>query len=99
MWTFTPEILGGFSIIRLARGHPRAVRSRGPMIHRRFLPVYAFAAVLIGISMVTRLALLLRPDTALAGAAEILRVLAIGLGYDLAAAAYFCAPFALYLAL
>ena len=33
------------------------------MVPRRFFPLYAFAAVFIGLSMITRLALLLRPDT------------------------------------
>jgi phosphoglycerol transferase MdoB-like AlkP superfamily enzyme len=69
------------------------------MMNRRFLPLYAFAAILVAVSMATRIALLLRPDTVLQSAVEIPRIFAIGLAYDLAAAAYFCLPFALYLAL
>jgi len=70
------------------------------MFHPRFLPAYAYAAVLVAISTLTRVALLFRPDTALEGSgAELVRVFAVGLGFDLVAAAYFCLPLALYLAL
>ena len=70
------------------------------MIHRRFVPVYAYAAVLVALSMVTRIVLFARPDTILpASGWEILRIFAIGFGYDLIAAAYFCLPFAIYMAL
>jgi len=70
------------------------------MLHRRFIPLYAFAAVLVAVSTLTRIALLLRADTILPGSAgEIARVFATGLAFDAVAAAYFCLPFALYLTL
>ena len=70
------------------------------MLHRRFIPLYAFAAVFVAVSTLTRLALLLRADTILPGSAgEIARVFATGFAFDAVAAAYFCLPFALYLTL
>jgi phosphoglycerol transferase MdoB-like AlkP superfamily enzyme len=67
-------------------------------VHRRFLPLYAYAGVLVALSMITRLALLGRGDTALPPSAwEIARIFGVGLLYDFAFAAYFCLPFALYL--
>src|SRR4029079_11797306 len=93
MWIFTPEFYAPFP-----RRRGWSVELSGLRVPRRFFPLYAFAAVFIGLSMITRLALLLRPDTPLAGTGAILHVMAVGLGYDLAAAGYLCAPFALYLA-
>src|SRR5216110_3105793 len=69
------------------------------MIHRRFLPLYAYAAVVVLLSTATRMVLFLRPDTILpASAWEIVKIFGVGLGFDLVAAAYFCIPLALYLA-
>ena len=70
------------------------------MIHRRFFPLYAYAAVLVLLSMATRIVLLARPDTVLPGSAwEIVKIFGVGLGFDVVAAAYFCIPLAIYLAL
>ena len=70
------------------------------MIHRRFFPLYAYAAVLVLLSTATRVVLLARPDTVLqASAWEIVKIFGVGLGFDLVAAAYFCIPLAIYLAL
>src|SRR5262249_54612664 len=62
-------------------------------------PLYAYAAILVALSAATRLALLARPDTVLSGSAwEVVKVFVTGFGFDVAAAAYFCIPFAIYLA-
>jgi phosphoglycerol transferase MdoB-like AlkP superfamily enzyme len=68
------------------------------MTFRRFLPVFAAAALAILLASVTRLALFLRPDTVLP-AIEALRAFGIGLGYDLVFASYMGVPLALYLAI
>lgn len=66
----------------------------------RFLPVVALLAVLLGLSLITRAALWLHPDTQVAPtAAHLLQVFGLGLGFDLAAAAYFMIPLVIYLAL
>jgi hypothetical protein len=68
--------------------------------HRRFFPAYALAALLLAVSLVTRIALLLRPDVALAATPLALaHVFGIGMLFDVATAAYFTLPLALYLAL
>jgi phosphoglycerol transferase MdoB-like AlkP superfamily enzyme len=68
------------------------------MLHPRFFPVYAYAAILVVVSTTTRLALLARPDAVLASAGELPRIFGLGLLFDVAAAAYFCLPLAIYLA-
>ena len=66
----------------------------------RFAPAAALLALLLGLSLVTRIVLWLHPDTQVAASApHLLQVFAIGLGFDLAAAAYFLVPLVLYLAL
>ncbi len=71
-----------------------------PRSFRRYLPVAIFAAILLAFAFVTRVALLLRPDTAIdLSAATLAQIFGVGLFFDLAAAAYFCAPLVLYLAL
>src|SRR6516225_4289635 len=69
-------------------------------LHRRFTPLYVYAAVLVALSLITRIALLSRPDTVLPGSVfEVVRVFSVGFLYDVTFAAYFCLPFAVYLAL
>jgi phosphoglycerol transferase MdoB-like AlkP superfamily enzyme len=65
----------------------------------RLRPAFAAAAVFVAACTMTRIALALRPEVAQLGAADLLRSFAFGLGYDLAAAAYACTPFVLWLAL
>jgi phosphoglycerol transferase MdoB-like AlkP superfamily enzyme len=58
------------------------------------------AGIFVALSFVTRLALLLRPDTRVALAPlPLLHIFGVGLLFDLVTAAYFCLPLALYLAL
>ncbi len=65
----------------------------------RLIPVLWLAAILLGIALATRLALLARPEAfAATAASEWPRVFGYGLIFDTAAAAYFCLPLALYLA-
>ncbi|HUP29046.1 MAG TPA: sulfatase-like hydrolase/transferase, partial [Usitatibacter sp.] len=73
---------------------------RLPLVHPRFVPVYALGGMLVLVSLATRIVLLLRPDV-LPGvsAANLFQVFAFGLLFDLAAAAYFTLPWVLYLAL
>ena len=67
---------------------------------RRFLPLYVMAGIFVALSFVTRLALLLRPDTRVAlSPLPLLHIFGVGLLYDLVTAGYFCLPLALYLAL
>jgi phosphoglycerol transferase MdoB-like AlkP superfamily enzyme len=66
----------------------------------RFLPAAAVAALLLLLATLTRMALALRADLALAeGWGAYAQVFARGLMFDLAAAAYALAPLALWLAL
>src|SRR5258706_2264370 len=65
----------------------------------RFLPAAAAAGVFVGVSTLTRIALALRPDVSVAGAAELVRILALGLLFDVVAAAYVVLPLVLWLAL
>lgn len=65
----------------------------------RFLPAAAAAGVFVAVSTLTRIALALRPDVSVAGIAELARVLALGLLFDLVAAAYVVLPLVLWLAL
>jgi phosphoglycerol transferase MdoB-like AlkP superfamily enzyme len=65
----------------------------------RLRPAFTAAAVFVAACTLTRIALALRPEVAQLGAADLLRSFAFGLGYDLAAAAYACTPFVLWLAL
>ena len=76
------------------------ISSFGRKFSPRFLPVVALFAVLLGLSLVTRIALWLHPDTQVGpSASHLLQVFGVGLGFDLAAAAYFMIPMVLYLAL
>ena len=69
------------------------------MFSRRFLPLYAYAALLICLSTVLRVILALRPDTHFAAPlSEIPIAFATGLAFDVVTASYFCLPLALYLA-
>jgi phosphoglycerol transferase MdoB-like AlkP superfamily enzyme len=63
------------------------------------MPALQAALFLVVVSTATRLALALRPEVAVGGAADWLRVFAYGLGFDLLAACYLLAPVALWLAL
>jgi phosphoglycerol transferase MdoB-like AlkP superfamily enzyme len=66
----------------------------------RFTPVFLVAATFVAVSAVTRLALALRPDLALAGGpADWARIFAYGLAFDLVAACHVAAPMVLWLAL
>jgi phosphoglycerol transferase MdoB-like AlkP superfamily enzyme len=65
----------------------------------RLLPALAAAGVFVAVSTLTRAALALRPEVAQLDALELARSFALGLGYDLAAAAYAITPFVLWLAL
>src|SRR6185369_1988933 len=65
----------------------------------RLLPAAAAAGLLIVVSTLTRIALALRPETAALPAGELLRSFALGVAFDLVAAAYLLTPFVLWLAL
>jgi phosphoglycerol transferase MdoB-like AlkP superfamily enzyme len=68
--------------------------------NRRFFPLYALVGVLLLLSLITRVALLLRPDTPVPLTLKnLLEAFGFGLFFDLIAAAYFCLPLALFLAL
>lgn len=70
------------------------------IISPRFLPVAALLAILLGLSLLTRIVLWLHPATQVAPTApRLLQIFGLGLGFDLAAAAYFIIPMVLYLAL
>jgi phosphoglycerol transferase MdoB-like AlkP superfamily enzyme len=66
---------------------------------QRFLPALLVLGAFIAVSTATRFALALRPDVALAGAADWLRVVGYGFLFDVVAGAYVTAPMALWLAL
>lgn len=69
------------------------------VLSARLAPVVALAAILVGLSFLTRLALWMHADTAVPPVpTSLIHILGVGLGFDLAAVAYFCAPLALYLA-
>ena len=65
----------------------------------RLVPAFLAAAAFIGVSTLTRLALALRPDVALAGPLDWVRVFGLGLAFDLVAACYIALPIVLWLAL
>jgi len=65
----------------------------------RLLPAAAAGGVFVVVSMLTRIALALRPDVSVGGAAELARIVALGPVFDLAAAAFVVAPLVLWLAL
>lgn len=66
----------------------------------RVLPAAALAALLVALATLTRLALALRSDVAVAdGLADYARAFALGLMFDFAAAAYAATPLVLWLAL
>lgn len=66
----------------------------------RLFPVLALSAVLVGISLATRIALLARPDSVLpAGVFPLFEIFGLGFGFDLFTAVYFATPFVLWLAL
>jgi phosphoglycerol transferase MdoB-like AlkP superfamily enzyme len=68
-------------------------------ISPRFLPLLLAAAILILVSTATRLILAMRPEVAVGGFADWIRVFGTGLTFDLIAACYMLAPLALWLAL
>jgi phosphoglycerol transferase MdoB-like AlkP superfamily enzyme len=72
---------------------------RFPASVARFLPALAAAGVFVAVCTLTRIALALRPEAGMLVAGELARSFAIGLGFDLVAAAYAVTPFALWLAL
>ena len=65
----------------------------------RLLPALAAAAILVAVSTLTRAILALRPESAALDVGDLVRAFALGLGFDLAAAAYALTPFVLWLAL
>jgi len=65
----------------------------------RPLPALAAASVFVAVSTCTRIALALRPEVAALDAGELFRGFAYGFGFDLIAAAYALAPFAVCLLL
>lgn len=66
----------------------------------RLFPVLALSAVLVGISLATRIALLSRPDSVLpGGVSPLFEIFGLGFGFDLFTAVYFSTPFVLWLAL
>lgn len=71
----------------------------GP-VPRRYLPAFVLAGLFLLVALATRVALwVLARDSVPVEAAVLLQVFAFGLFFDLVAAAYFCAPLVLYLAL
>jgi len=64
----------------------------------RLLPALVAAAMFVAVCTLTRIALAVRPDTALPGA-DLARSFALGFGFDLVAAAYAVTPLVLWLAL
>ncbi|HEX6267938.1 MAG TPA: LTA synthase family protein [Burkholderiales bacterium] len=68
------------------------------ILRSRFAPAWLVAGVLVAVSGATRLLLLLREDVVV-GAADWVRIFAVGLGFDLVAACYVTAPMVLWLAL
>lgn len=69
-------------------------------VRARFLPVFALVAVLVSVSTLTRLVLWAHAGTQVPPTlGHLAQVFGIGLGFDLAAAAYFCVPLVLYLTL
>jgi len=70
------------------------------LLPTRLLPAAALAALLVALATLTRLALAMRPDVAVAhGLLDYPRAFALGLMFDVAAAAYAVAPLVLWLAL
>ena len=66
----------------------------------RFAPVLALYLLTIGVAFLTRVVLLLRPDVQIdGGLADIVRIFAFGLYYDIAVASYASLPFVLWLVL
>jgi phosphoglycerol transferase MdoB-like AlkP superfamily enzyme len=65
----------------------------------RLRPALAALAVFIAMCTLTRAALLFRPEVAALPVSDLLRSFFLGLGFDLAAAAYLLTPFVLWLAL
>jgi len=65
----------------------------------RILPAFAAAAFFIAVSVLTRCALVLRPEVAALPASEIARSFAVGIAFDFVAAIYAATPLALWLVL
>jgi phosphoglycerol transferase MdoB-like AlkP superfamily enzyme len=65
----------------------------------RLRPALAAALIVVAIGTLTRIALALRAEVSALGAAELARSFALGICFDLAAAAYALTPFVLWLAL
>ena len=72
---------------------------RNAPVPTRLLPALAALAVFVATSMLTRIALALRPEVAALDAADLIRAFACGLVFDLATAVYALTPFVLWLAL
>jgi len=66
---------------------------------RRLLPALGTAVVFVAVCTLTRIALALRPEVAQLGIGDLVRSFALGLAFDLVAAAYALTPFVLWLAL
>lgn len=70
------------------------------LLLNRYFPAAAFASILMCIGVLTRVALWLHPGTAVPATAPALaHVFGLGALFDLANAAFFCAPLVLYLSL
>ena len=70
------------------------------LLQNRYFPAAAFAALLIVVGLLTRVGLWLHPGTAVPVTPTALaHVFGMGMLFDLAAAAFFCAPLVLYLSL
>ncbi|MBK8065105.1 MAG: LTA synthase family protein [Betaproteobacteria bacterium] len=66
---------------------------------RRCAPALAVAGALLAVALLTRVALALRPEVRMAGYADFAHAFGTGLAFDLATAAWFAAPLALWLVL
>ncbi len=76
---------------------PRSMKLREALT--RLLPAIAAVAVFVAVCTLTRVALALRPETAVLEAGDLARSFAYGLLFDAVAAAYAVTPFVLWLAL
>jgi phosphoglycerol transferase MdoB-like AlkP superfamily enzyme len=73
------------------------MRAAAPLA--RLLPAVAAAAAFVAACTLTRVALVLRPETPALAAGDLARSFALGLAFDLAAAAYAVTPLVIWLAL
>ena len=70
-----------------------------PLPLTRLRPAILAGALFVAVCTLTRVALALRPETALLASGELARSFALGFAFDLAAAAYAVTPLVLWLAL